>query len=66
MRGSVGNYATLEVFLSVLVLYFLVPPTRDYTDVINHVNPRNNQCKPWIKNTQEKKRKEKIFCISPR
>ena len=26
----------------------------DYTDVITHVNPRKNQCKPWGKITQEK------------
>ena len=38
--------ATSEVILIVLVLYFLAPPTRDYTDVITHVNPRKNQSKP--------------------
>ena len=42
----IGICATLEVILIILVLYFLVPPTRDYTNVITHVNPRNNQCKP--------------------
>ena len=46
MRGSVGNRATLEDILIVLILYFLVPPTGDYTDVITHVNPRKKQCKP--------------------
>ena len=61
----VGNCATLEVILIVLVLYFLVPSTGDYTNVITHVNPRNNQCKPWGKNPQEKN-KLKLFCISPR
>ena len=24
----------------------IVPPVGDYTDVITHVNPTNNQCKP--------------------
>ena len=57
LRGSVGNYATSEVILIVLVLYFLVPPTRDYTDVITHVNPRKNQCKPRGNNTQENNKK---------
>ena len=42
----VGICATLEVILIVLVLYFLVPATGDYTDVIIHINPRKNQCKP--------------------
>ena len=45
--GFVGNCATLEVILIVRVLYFLVLPTRYYIDVITHVNPRKNQCKPW-------------------
>ena len=48
---NVGNCATSKVILIVLVLYFLVPPTGDYTDVITHVNPRKNQCKPQGKNT---------------
>ena len=42
-QGPVGNCATSVVILIVLVLYFLVPPTGDYTDVITHVNPRKNQ-----------------------
>ena len=45
LRWSVGNCATSKFILIVLVLYFLVPPTRDYIDVTN-VNPRKNQCKP--------------------
>ena len=55
MRGSVENCATSEVILIVLVLYFLVPPTGDYNDVITHVNPRKNQCKPWGRLSKEKK-----------
>ena len=50
----VGNCATSEVILIVLVLHFLVPPTGVHTDVITHVNPRKNQCKPWGKNPREK------------
>ena len=46
LRGSVGNCATSEDILIILVLYFLVPPTGDYTDVITHINPRKNQFKP--------------------
>ena len=61
LRGSVGNCATLEVILIVLVLYFLVPPTRDYTDVITHVNPRNNQCKPWEILSKENNKINMIF-----
>ena len=36
---NVGNCAISKVILIVLVLYFLVPPTGDYHDVITHVNP---------------------------
>ena len=57
LRGSVGICATSEVIIIVLVLYFFVPPTRDCTDVTTHVNPRNNQCKAWGTNTQEKNKK---------
>ena len=39
LRGSVENCVTSEVILILLVLYFLIPPTGDYTDVIAHVNP---------------------------
>ena len=53
LRGSVGNCATLEVILIVLVLYILVPPTGDYIDVITYANPRKNQCKLCRKITQE-------------
>ena len=35
---STGNCATSEVILIVLLLYLLVPPMGDYTDVITHVN----------------------------
>ena len=47
LRGSVGFCATSEVILIVILLYCFVPPTRDHTDVIIHVNPWKNQCKPW-------------------
>ena len=50
---DVGNCATSEVILVALVLYFLAPPTRDYIDVITHVNPRKNKCKPWIRLSKE-------------
>ena len=42
----VGNCATSEVILIVIVLYFLIPPTKYYADVITHVNQRKNQYKP--------------------
>ena len=64
LRGSVGNCATSEVILIVLVLYFLVPPTGVHIDVTTHVNPRKNQCKPWGKSKQEKNKN--IKKISPR
>ena len=51
LEGSVGICAISEVILIVLVLCFLVALTRDYTDVITHVNPRKNQCKTWGRGT---------------
>ena len=65
LRGSVGICATSKVILIVIVLYFLVPPTGDYTDVITYVNPRKNQCKPWGNNTQQKN-KNKIILYFPK
>ena len=62
----VGNCATSEVILIVLVLYFLVPPTKVHIDVTTHVNPRKNQCTPWGKNKQEKNKNKIIFVFSPR
>ena len=56
--------STSKVILIVLVLYFLVPPTGDYTDVITHINPRKNQCKPWGNITQENN-KNKIIYVFP-
>ena len=38
---------------------------RDYTDATTHVNPINNQCKPWGNNTQEKN-KNKIILYFPK
>ena len=51
----VGKCATLVVILIVLVLYFLVPPKGDYTDVITqtleriNVNPEERRHKKRIK-----------------
>ena len=61
LRGNVGNCATSEVILIVLVLYFLVPPMGVLTDVTTHVNPIKNRCKPWGKNTHEKNENKIIF-----
>ena len=47
LRGSVGTCATSEDIL-------IVTPTRDYTDVTTHVNPRHIQCKLWGKISKEK------------
>ena len=63
LRGSVGICATSEVIFVVLVLYFLVPPTGDYTDAITHVNPKKNQCKPWER--IHKKQKNEIILYFP-
>ena len=37
----------------------------DYIDVIAHVNPRKNQCRPWRNNRQEKN-KNKIILYFPK
>ena len=63
LKSTVVICATSEVILIVLVLYFIVPPTRAYIDVFTHVSPINNQCKPWGKNPQEN---NYFFCISLR
>ena len=47
LRGIVRICATSEVIIIVLVLCFPIPPTGDYIEVITHVNPIKNQCKPW-------------------
>ena len=43
----VGFCATTEAILNVILSYCFVPPTGNRTDVIIHVNPWKNQCKPW-------------------
>ena len=53
MQGVVGICATLEVILILLLLYCFVLRMGDHNDVINHVNPWKNQCKPWGRITQE-------------
>ena len=57
---SNGICTTSEVILIVLLLYFLVPPTRDYIDI----NPWKNQCKPWGR-LHKKNNKNKDYFISP-
>ena len=47
LRGSIGTCATSKDIL-------IVTPTRDYTDVTTHVNPRHIKCKPWGKLIKEK------------
>ena len=39
LRGGVGFCATSKVILIVILLYCFVPPMRDHTNVIIHVNP---------------------------
>ena len=58
MVACVGICATFEVILIVLVLYFLVPPTEDYTYIITHVNPGEV--------IHNKRINIRLFCISPR
>lgn len=50
---SNGICKTSEVILIVLLLYFLVPPMRDYIDI----NPWKNQCKPWGRLHKKKNKK---------